>query len=52
MSSESYFNSDFNESVENHVAGKNLKKAKAHRKKRGRNLKICKEEQLRKKRRI
>ncbi|XP_046654479.1 uncharacterized protein LOC124348341 isoform X2 [Daphnia pulicaria] len=33
MSSESDFNSDFNESVENDVAGKRLKKAKAQRKK-------------------
>ncbi|EFX62350.1 hypothetical protein DAPPUDRAFT_337079, partial [Daphnia pulex] len=49
MSSESDFNSDFNESVENDVAGKRLKKAKAQRKKEIRNLKICKEEQLRKK---
>jgi hypothetical protein len=33
MSSESDFNSKFNESVENDVASKRLKKAKAQRKK-------------------
>lgn len=39
MSSESDFNSDFNESVENDVAGKRLEKAKAQRKKEIQNLK-------------
>lgn len=39
MSSESDFNSDFYESVENDVAGKRLKKAKAQRKKEMQELK-------------
>lgn len=38
MSSESDFNSDFYDSVENDEAGKRLKKADAQEKKGGRNL--------------
>jgi hypothetical protein len=52
MSSESDFNSDFNESVENDVAGKRLKKAKAQRKKERQELKNLQGRTIKKKRRI